>query len=95
MISALACFDALAHPTRLAALRLAIAHGPDGLPAGRIADTLATPPSSLSPHLAQLERAGLLIASRDGRIIRYRADMGQLRALIGWLAQDCRALDAD
>ena len=89
MSHALHSFGALAHPTRLAALRLTIRHAPDGLPAGDIAQALAIPPSSLSPHLAQLHRAGLLIQTRHGRNLRYRADMGHLRALIGWLAQDC------
>lgn len=89
MTDALASFDALAHPTRLAALRLLIAHGPDGLSAGTIADRLSAPPSSLSHHLAQLHRAGLVTQTRQGRSLRYRADMGRLRALIGWLAQDC------
>lgn len=89
MIHALHSFDALAHPARLAALRLTIRHAPDGLAAGDIADTLAIPPSSLSPHLARLHRAGLLIRTRHGRTLRYRADMARLRALTGWLAQDC------
>lgn len=89
MTQAITSFDALAHPTRLAALRLLIGHSPEGLPAGTIADRLATPPSSLSPHLAQLHRAGLVTQTREGRTLRYRADMSRLRALIGWLAQDC------
>jgi DNA-binding transcriptional ArsR family regulator len=44
---AIAGLAALAHDTRLAAFRLLVQRGPEGLPAGVIAQSLGLPPSSL------------------------------------------------
>lgn len=82
-------FAALAHETRLEALRLLVRAGPDGLPAGRIADRLGIAAATMSFHLAHLERAGVLRSEREGRVIRYRADYAELRALVAFLLEDC------
>ena len=55
---AAAIFGALAQETRLGVLRLLIAAGPTGLPAGEIAEQLRVPASTTSFHLAALERTG-------------------------------------
>ena len=54
---------ALAQETRLAVYRLLVEHAPEGLPAGQIAERLGIPPPSLSFHLKELSRAGLIAAS--------------------------------
>ncbi len=87
--SALSAFDALGQPTRLAVFRLLVQVGGQGLAAGEIATQLNISPSTLSTHLSILTQSGLLLAVRDGRIIRYAADMAGLRALLTWLLQDC------
>jgi len=43
---AVTALSALGHETRLALFRLLVERGPDGLPAGTIAERLAIPPSS-------------------------------------------------
>lgn len=91
MMTALSALNALGQPTRLAVFRALVQAGPDGLAAGAIATALEIRPSSLSPHLAVLEQSGLIAAERQGRIIRYRADMAQFSALVGWLTRDCCA----
>jgi len=85
-ISALA---ALAQPTRLAIFRLLIKHEPIGVTAGVIADTIGAPHNTLSSHLAILVRAGLLRSAREGRTIIYRSDVEGMRALIGFLVNEC------
>lgn len=85
-VSALA---ALGHGTRLAVFRLLVKAGPDGLPAGRIAEELAVAPSTLSAHLAQLERAGLLRSARADRRILYAVDFIGTRRLLAFLLDDC------
>jgi len=80
---------ALSQPTRLAVFRLLVREGPDGLPAGAVAARLGVQPATLSFHLAQLERAGLLAARRQGRQIRYAADIQAMRRLVGFLLDDC------
>lgn len=86
---ALEAFQALSQDTRLAALRLLVQAGPNGLAAGVIAERLAVQPSTLSTHLAILERAGLVAARRVARNIFYAAQYEALRQLIAFLMEDC------
>ncbi len=86
--SALIAFDALGQPTRLAVFRLLVQRGA-GMAAGDIAGALNLLPNTLSTHLSILAKAGLITATREGRSIHYAADMAGVRALIGWLLQDC------
>lgn len=81
--------SALAQEHRLNAFRLLVASGPEGLPSGQIAERIGVPASTMSSHLAQLERAGLVRSRRDQRRIIYSADFGGVRALIGFLVEDC------
>lgn len=86
---AISALSALAHDGRLAAFRLLVKAGPDGVPAGDIAERLKMPPSSLSTNLLLLSNAGLVSSRRDGRSIIYRADYGAMRGLLGFLIEDC------
>jgi ArsR family transcriptional regulator, arsenate/arsenite/antimonite-responsive transcriptional repressor len=89
MTGALAALESLGQPTRLSAFRLLVQAGTAGMAAGDIARALHTLPNTLSPHLGHLHAAGLVTADRQGRSIRYAADMDGLRLLLGWLLQDC------
>ena len=80
---------ALAHETRLSVFRMLVKAGPEGLIAGTIAGQAAVPPSTMSHHLATLERAGLVQSERESRLIRYRADFAGMRRLLAFLMQDC------
>lgn len=80
---------ALAHETRLSVFRMLVQAGPDGLIAGAIAEQAAVPPSTMSHHLATLERAGLVQSQRESRLIHYRTDFAGMRRLLAFLMQDC------
>ncbi len=86
---AISVLAALAQPSRLAVFKLLLKHEPVGITAGVIADTIGAPHNSISTHLAILVRAGLLRSAREGRTIIYRADIDGMRALIGFLVNDC------
>ena len=86
---ALECLSALGHASRLAVFRLLVRVGRDGLPAGAIAGRLGIPPSTLSFHLAQLKRAGLLRSERRQREIIYAANYDGTRRLLDFLMTDC------
>jgi DNA-binding transcriptional ArsR family regulator len=86
---AIDALGALAQETRLALFRLLVQAGPNGMPAGAIAERLGVPASSLSFHLAQLSRAGLITQRRVGRSLIYAADYGSMNALVGYLAENC------
>jgi len=81
--------SALAQESRLAAFRLLVKAGPDGLPAGVIAREVGVRPNTLSTHLAILEHAGLVQARREGRSVIYAADYAAMRGLLGLLVEDC------
>jgi len=83
--------SALAHPHRLAAFRLLVRATPTPLAAGAIAQALDVRPSTLSTHLALLERAGLIGSTRDGRSILYAVDQAGTRGLLTFLVADCCA----
>lgn len=85
----IAALGALAHEHRLAAYRALVAAGPAGLAAGVIAETLDLPPSSLTFHLQQLLRAGLVSQRRLSRQLIYAADYDTMNALVGYLTQNC------
>jgi ArsR family transcriptional regulator, arsenate/arsenite/antimonite-responsive transcriptional repressor len=80
---------ALAHETRLSVFRALVKAGPDGMIAGAIAEQQGVPPSTMSHHLATLERAGLVQSTRTSRLIHYRADYAAMRRLLTFLMQDC------
>ncbi len=80
---------ALAHETRLAVFRALVQAGPEGMIAGAIAQHCGVPPSTMSHHLATLERAGLVQSTRESRLIHYRADFAGMRRLLTFLMQDC------
>ena len=86
---AVATFGALAHAGRLAVFRLLLSEWPGTLPAGEIGERLGIQPSTLSAHLAQLMRAGLVHATRDGRLVPYTADVAGFGDLMRYLTADC------
>jgi len=86
---ALSAFAALSQETRLEVFRQLVRLAPDAIPAGELAHDLDVPQSTLSGHLAILQRAGLVQSERDGRIIRYSADLDGARELVQFLVKDC------
>lgn len=86
---AIEALSALAHGTRLAVFRMLVKAGPDGMIAGAIAETHGVPPSTMSHHLATLERAGLVQSTRTSRLIHYRTDYPGMRRLLVFLLADC------
>lgn len=86
---AVAALSALAQEHRLAVFRLLVSRGPGGLAAGEIASNLGLSPAALSFHLKELDRAGLVSSTREGRFIRYAVSVEGMRRLLTFLTQDC------
>lgn len=84
-----AALAALAHAHRLRVFRLLVREGPGGVSAGDIAAHLGVAPSSLSFHLAHLERCGLIRSRREQRRIIYAADLDAMGRLLSYLTEDC------
>ncbi len=85
----LAALAALAQETRLRIFRLLVKVGPAGLAAGAIGEQISVAPATLSFHLKELERAGLLTSRRESRQIYYAADFEGMGDLLAFLTEDC------
>ncbi|HQY44596.1 MAG TPA: metalloregulator ArsR/SmtB family transcription factor [Paracoccaceae bacterium] len=85
----ISALGALAHETRLDVFRCLVKAGQDGLLPSEISQTLGVLQNTLSTHLAILHRAGLVTNRREGRTIRYLADMDGMRRCLGYLMEDC------
>ncbi len=85
----IAALSALAHSHRLAIFRLLVRQGPSGMPAGEIAERVGIGATAASFHLKELDRAGLIRSTRQGRFVRYATDVEGMRKLIAFLTEDC------
>lgn len=81
--------SALAHDSRLAAYRLLVQAGDEGLTVGEIGARLKVPGATLTSHLNVLRNAGLVHDEREGRVIRCRADYARMNALLAFLTENC------
>jgi len=84
---------ALAQDTRLAVYRLLVQQGPSGMAAGEIAAAVDAAPATLSFHLKELARAGLVTSRQDGRFVYYAAKFDVMNALVAYLTENCCAAD--
>ncbi len=88
---ALKVLSALSHETRLWVFRLLVQAGPQGLPAGEIAEALGSRQNTMSSHLKTLAMAALIDSERDGKRVVYKANYETVRELVLFLMQDCCA----
>ncbi|MFK7942739.1 MAG: ArsR/SmtB family transcription factor [Paracoccaceae bacterium] len=87
--AAAAAFAALGSEVRLGILRQLVRAGPEGLAVGAIQDRLGIAASTLSHHIRALTGAGVLIQTREGRILNCHADFNRISALAGFLISEC------
>lgn len=87
--AAVKALAALAQAQRLRVFRALVVAGPDGLTPGVMAGQLAVAPSALSFHLKELVHSGLVNSEPRGRNLIYRADIGQMNALLAYLTEHC------
>lgn len=86
---AIDALSALAQLSRLAVFKLLVRGADEEMPAGEIGRELGVPASTMSTHLAILERAGLIQSRREGRTIFYRANLNGMTELMTFLIEDC------
>ena len=86
---AVLALSALAQSHRLAVFRQLVVAGQAGLTPGALLLWLSLPAPTLSFHLKELLGAGLVSQERDGRNLIYRARFDQMRALLGYLTENC------
>ncbi len=82
---------ALAQESRLAAFRLLVQSGADGLCVSELQTRLRIPLPTLSFHLKELTQAGLIKRRQEGRFIYYAPDFRAMTILLGYLTENCCA----
>ena len=87
--STLTALSALGHSTRIDVFRLLAKAGTDGMLAGEIGTALDVRQNTMSVNLAILLQAGLVRNMREGRGIRYFADMEGMRGMLAFVMEDC------
>jgi len=87
--SAVVALAALAQSSRLRVFRAIVGAGPDGLQPGQLSQALQVPANTLSFHLKELLHANLVDVQREGRFMRYRANMVAMQSLVGFLTDHC------
>lgn len=83
--------EALGNPTRLKIYRVLVRAGDEGISVGHIQDRIGIPASTLSHHCKRLVDTGLCSQERRGTTLICRARYPAMRALIGYLADECCA----
>src|SRR6478672_4884459 len=86
---AVAALAALAQDNRLDVFRLLVQAGPEGMPAGQVAEALDLAPNTLTFHFDRLRVAGLVTVRREGRSMIYAARFETMNALLGFLTENC------
>ena len=87
-------FKALCDPSRLTLLSRLATCG-DSLSVSEASTCCGVHISGASRHLAQLERAGIVVVKREGREARYRLDAGSLVGALRSLADAIEACGQD
>ena len=91
MTEAVEALSSLSQETRFKVFKLLLEFGRDGAMPTHIAEELSIPMNTLSFHLSQMSRAGLVTSKKDGRSISYFANTELIEGLIGYLQENCCA----
>jgi DNA-binding transcriptional ArsR family regulator len=83
---------ALAQESRLAIFRMLVQRGPDGYTPTQLGEKLNVSSPTLSFHLKELQRAGLIEARREGRFLYYSPNFPRMSELLGFLTENCCVL---
>jgi DNA-binding transcriptional ArsR family regulator len=89
---AVIALGALAQDSRLAIFRLLVKRGPEGYSPGELVERIGIPAPTLSFHLKELQRAGLISSRRAARFLYYSANFERMRGLIDFLTEKCCSL---
>lgn len=81
--------ESLGNETRLHLFRELVVAGNTGLPVGELQSRLALPGSTLSHHVQHLLQRDLITQTREGRVLRCKANFPAMTALLAFLTESC------
>jgi DNA-binding transcriptional ArsR family regulator len=87
--NALSALAALAQETRIDVFRLLVQAGEKGMLSGELGEKLGVRQNTMSANLTVLLHAGLIRNEREGRSVRYFADLDGMRGMLAFLMEDC------
>lgn len=82
-------FEALSSDVRLDLFKLLVKNAPYGLVQGEIAKQLDIPTTNLSFHLKAIVQSGLVDVEREGRFMRYTANIPLMLEIVAYLTEKC------
>lgn len=86
---AIMIFEALSSESRLEVFRFLVKNAPDGLVVGEIAKKVKIPATTLSFHLKTILHTGLITMEKEGRYLRYKANISLMDELVEFLTAEC------
>lgn len=86
---AILIFEALSSESRLEVFRLLVKNAPEGLVVGEIVKKMKIPATTLSFHLKTILHTGLITMEKEGRFLRYKANIALMDELIEFLTAEC------
>ena len=89
---AIGSLAALAQESRLAIFQILVKRGPQGYTPTQLGEKLQVSSPTLSFHLKELQRAGLVDVRRDGRFLHYRPNFAHMNRLLEFLTENCCVL---
>ena len=89
IIEAIEALGALGQESRLRVFRLLVRAGPEGVPAGEIAEQLRVPANRMSSHLAVLSRGRIGVVAQARPVGDLCRDLKGTRKLLAFLVEDC------
>jgi ArsR family transcriptional regulator, arsenate/arsenite/antimonite-responsive transcriptional repressor len=92
MADTIDALGALASEARLTVFRLLVKRGSEGYTPSVLAERLDVPPPTLSFHLKELVRAGLVDSRREGRNLYYSPNFARMSELMAFLTDNCCSL---
>lgn len=82
-------FAALGHSRRINVFEHLLRHAATGMNFGKLQEVTKMPPSTLTHHLREMERSGVLIREVTGRSTNLKLDLNTLQHALNHLIGQC------
>lgn len=86
-----ALFGALSSPPRVRVFRILLAHARRQLAFGQLVKASGIPASTLTHHLGEMEKGGILVRHREGRQTLIGLRLDRLQSTLTGLLDECCA----
>ena len=85
--------SALAHPSRVDIFKCLLAHSPNGIKAVQLSQEVGIAPSTLTHHLREMAKGGVIERVADGQSTITSLDTRRLTQIVAALTQLCCSIE--